>query len=195
MKIMSSLLNVKQRQTYLKKLGLYKSKIDGKAGSGTKAGYEYINIMCLNVSSNKYTANTDAKLRALYNSYCKSKYMTKDDWKLFPNFKETEFKCTCKGKYCDGYNGKYNKCFMKLIMTAQYIRNLYDKPLYITSGVRCKKRNAQVGGIKTSKHLDFKAMDFKVGTYKANQVFKKIKSFPLVAYTYEINAYYIHINV
>lgn len=190
-----SKLTIKQRQTYMKKLGLYTKKIDGKEGVGTKAGYEYLNIMLLNVSSNKYTDKTDSKLRVLYNSYCKSVYMTKDDWKLFPNFKESEFKCTCKGKYCNGYNGRYEKCYKKLIMSAQYFRNLFDKPLYISSGVRCKKRNKEVGGVNNSKHLVFKAMDVKIGTYKASQVFNKIKLFPLVAYTYEINNYYIHINV
>lgn len=188
-------LTVKQRQTYLKKLGLYKGKIDGIAGAKTKKAYEYINIMLLNASTQKYTNLTDSKLKTLYNSFKKSQYMTNDDWKLFPNFKEREFKCTCKGKYCDGYNGRYKKCPMKLIMTAQYIRNLFDKPLHITSGVRDKKRNKEVGGVSTSKHIIFYAMDFKVGTYKASSIFTKIKAFPLVKYTYKINTYYIHVNI
>lgn len=194
MKNMSN-LNVKQRQTYLKKIGLYKDKVDGIAGKNTKKAYKDFNITFLNASTEKYTTLTDNKLRVVYKSYCGSQYMTADDWKLFPNFKESEFKCTCKGKYCDGYNGKYKKCPMKLIMCAQYIRNYYDKPLHITSGVRDKKRNAEVGGIKTSKHLDFKAMDFKVGSYKASQIIKTVKAFPLVAYIYAINTNYIHINI
>ena len=170
---MKNMMKIKERQKYLKKLGLYKGKIDGIEGSGTKKGYEYINIIFLNVSNDNYTSKTDSKLKTAYNSYKKSKYMTSADWKLFPNFKESDFKC--KKKYCDGFNGRKNKCYMKLIMFAQYIRNYYDKPVYISSGVRCKKRNAQVGGVKTSKHLVFKAMDFKVGNLKANEVFKVVK--------------------
>lgn len=192
---MSKLLSIKQRQKYLKKLGFYKGKIDGDAGSGTKKGYEYINIIFLDIKNNKYTSDTDSKLRVAYKSYCKSKYMTSDDWKLFPNFKESEFKCTCKGKYCDGYNGRKNKCYMKLIMFAQYMRNYYDKPISISSGVRCKKRNKQVGGVSNSKHIVFKAMDFKVGNLKASEVIKVVKKMPLVDYTYEINNYYVHANI
>lgn len=192
---MNKLLSIKQRQKYLKKIGLYKGKIDGDAGSGTKKGYEYINIIFLNVSNNKYTSKTDEKLRTIYKSYCKSKYMKTDDWKLFKDFKESDFKCTCKGKYCDGYNGRKKKCYIKLIMLAQYIRNYFDKPVYISSGVRCKKRNSQVGGVKNSKHLVFKAMDIKVGNLKANEVFKVVKKMILVDYTYEINNYYIHANI
>ena len=89
MKKMSSLLSIKDRQKYMKKLGLYTKGIDGKEGKGTKKGYEYINIIFLNVSNNKYTAKTDEKLRIAYDSYCKSEFMSAEDWKLFPNFKES----------------------------------------------------------------------------------------------------------
>lgn len=191
----TKLLSVKTRQKYLKALGLYKKKIDGKVGAGTKSAYKYFNIIFLNLSSNKYTAKTDTKLRAVYDSYNKSEFMTTDDWKFFPNFKESEFKCTCNGKYCDGYNGEKDKCYMKLIMFAQFIRNYYDKPVYISSGVRCPKRNEEVGGVKNSKHIVFKAMDFKVGNLKASKVIKVVKKMPLINYTYKITTYYVHANI
>lgn len=189
------MMKIKDRQKYYKKIGLYTGKIDNIEGPDTKKANEYFNIIFLNKSSDKYTSETEKLLKAIYKSYCKSKYMKSTDWKYFPNFKESDFKCTCKKKYCDGYNGRKNKCYMKLIMFAQYIRNYYDKPVYISSGVRCKKRNAQVGGVKTSKHLVFKAMDFKVGNLKASEVIKVVKKMPLVNYTYEITTYYIHVNI
>ena len=178
MKKMSSLLSIKDRQKYMKKLGLYTKGIDGDEGKGTKKGYEYINIIFLNVSSNKYTAKTDEKLRIAYNSYCKS-----------------EFKCTCNGKYCDGYNSRKEKCYMKLIMFAQYIRNYFDKGVHISSGVRCIKRNAQVGGVKNSKHLVFKAMDFKVDGKSGKDVLKVAKKMILIKYAYKITTNYIHANI
>lgn len=195
MKMANNLLSIKDRQKYLKKIGLYKGKIDKIEGKGTKNAYRYLNVIFLNKNSDKYTNESDSKLRIIYKSYCKSKYMKTDDWKLFKDFKENEFKCTCKGKYCDGYNGRKNKCYIKLIMLLQYIRNYYDKSVYISSGVRCKKRNQQVGGVKNSKHLVFKASDIKVENLKASQVYKVIKNMPLVDYTYIITTYYIHVNV
>lgn len=188
-------MKIKTRQKYLKKIGLYTSKIDGIEGLGTKSAYKYFNIIFLNKTSDKYTKETEKLLNEIYKSYCKSKYMKSTDWKYFKNFKESEFKCTCKGKYCDGYNGRKNKCYMKLIMFAQYMRNYYDKPISISSGVRCVRRNREVGGVKSSKHLVFKAMDFKVGNLKANEVFKVVKKMPLVDYTYDINNYYVHANI
>ena len=192
---MKKMLSIKERQKYLKKLGLYTKKVDGLKGKGTNDATRFFNIIFLNVDSASYTTTTDEKLKAVYKSYCKSKYMTTDDWKWFPNFKLSDFKCTCNGKYCDGYNGRKAKCYMKLIMFAQYIRNYYDKPVYISSGVRCKKRNSQVGGVKNSKHLVFKAMDFKVGNLKAKDVLKVAKKMPLVDYAYEITTYYTHTNI
>ena len=190
----NSLLNIKQRQKYLKKLGLYTLKVDGKEGKGTKLAYKYFNIIFLNKSTDKYTSDTDTKLRAFYKSYAKSKYMLSDDWKFF-DFKESQFKCTCKGKYCDGYNGRKAKCYKKLIMTIQYAKNYYDEKVFISSGVRCKKRNQEVGGVKNSKHLVFKASDIKVGKEKSSAVVKLFKAFPLVNYTYSITEYYTHVNI
>ncbi len=192
---MKNMSNIKDRQKYLKKIGLYTGKVDGIEGSNTKKAYKFFNIIFLNKSSDKYTKETEKLLKEIYKSYCKSKYMKSTDWKYFPNFKESEFKCTCKGKYCDGYNGRKNKCYMKLIMFAQYMRNYYDKPISISSGVRCRKRNKQVGGVSNSKHIVFKAMDFKVSNLKAKEVIKVVKKMPLVNYTYEINNYYVHANI
>ena len=191
----SSLLSVKNRQKYLKKLGLYTKKVDGVSGAGTKAAYKLFNIIFLNVDSSSYTTSTDAKLKSVYKSYNKSKYMTTDDWKFFKDFKASQFHCTCNGKYCDGYNGRKKKLPMQLIMMAQYVKNYYDKPLYISSSVRCPRRNKEVGGVKTSKHLKFFALDYKVGNEKATTVIKVVKKLPFVKYAYDINKYYVHSNI
>lgn len=189
------MMSIKTRQKYFKKLGLYTKAIDGKDGAGTKNATKLFNIIFLNVDSNSYTTATDSKLKAVYKSYCGSKYMTKDDWKYFKNFNQSEFHCTCNGKYCDGYNGRKNKCPMRLIMMAQYIRNYYDKPVYISSSIRCPKRNKEVGGVKNSKHLKFMALDMKVGNVKSLDAIKVVKKLPFVKYAYDINKYYFHANL
>lgn len=192
---MKNMMKIKDRQKYLKKIGLYTSKVDGIEGNGTKSAYKFFNIIFLNKSSDKYTTETEKLLKAVYKSYCGSKYMVKADWKYFKNFNASEFHCTCNGKYCDGYNGLKNKLPMRLIMMAQYVRNYYDKPLYISSSVRCPKRNKEVGGVKNSKHLKFFALDYKVGNEKATAVIKVVKKLPFVKYAYDINKYYVHSNI
>lgn len=189
------MLKIKTRQKYLKILGLYTKSIDGKEGAGTKSAYKFFNIIFLNKSSDKYTTSTDNLLQVVYKSYCKSKYMRADDWQLFKNFYASEFHCTCNGKYCDGYNGRKNKLPMRLIMMIQYVRNYYDKKVFISSSIRCPKRNKQVGGVKNSKHLVFEALDYKVEDEKALAVIKVVKKLPFVKYAYDIDKYYVHSNI
>ena len=71
------------------------------------------------------------------------------------NFKPEEFKCPC-GK-CNGYPVRMRAITLRLI---QAIRNIYNKPLHVTSGIRCKIENANCGGVKNSKHLSGQAVDY-----------------------------------
>ena len=47
----------------------------------------------------------------------------------------------------------------QLINQLTYLRELYQKPIIITSGARCSVHNAKVGGAPRSKHLDGIAVD------------------------------------
>lgn len=193
------MLTNKQRQTYLKKLGLYTKSIDGIRGTGQKKAEKQFNIIFLNVKNDTYTEATDKLLREVYKSYNASPYMVASDWKYFKNFKESEFFCTCKKKYCDGYNGLRKKIPMHLLMVDQYIRNYYNKPVSFSCSVRCEKRNAEVGGIKNSKHIKFRANDFKCTDVKSSKVvdliYKGSNKLPFVGYSYSINTNYTHVDV
>lgn len=182
------MLSNKERQTYLKKLGLYTKNIDNIRGSGQKKAEKQFNIIFLNRSNDTYNEETDKLLRIIYKSYVASHYMTSTDWQYFKNFKENEFYCKCKKKYCDGWNGLREKIPMKLLMALQYVRNYYDKPITLTSTVRCKTHNAKVGGVSKSKHLEFKASDFTFSGIKTNEVVKLIytgsNKLPFVRYSY-----------
>lgn len=194
------MLSLKERQAYLKKIGLYTSKIDGIIGTGSKRAIKQFNIIFLNKKSETYTEETDKLLRIIYNSYNKSPYMVESDWKYFKNFKPSEFYCTCRKKYCDGWNGLRNKIPMHLLMTDQYIRNHFNKAVSLTSTVRCDKRNKEVGGVKNSKHRLFRANDMGVKSVKAAAVKKfiytdKNTKLPFINYAYDINTNYEHIDV
>lgn len=193
------MLTNKERQTYLKKLGLYTKNIDNIRGSGQKKAEKQFNIIFLNKKEDTYTEDTDKLLRKVYASYCASPYMTSDDWQFFKNFKKKEFYCTCKKKYCDGYNGLENKIPMHLLMVLQYVRNYYNKSTKLTSTIRCKKRNAEVGGASGSKHMKFLAVDNNVSGVKASAVvslvYKGTNKLPFVRYSYEITTNASHIDV
>lgn len=193
-------LTLKEQQTYLKKLGLYTKKIDGIRGAGHKKAVKQFNTIFLNKESEVYYDDTDKLLREIYASYNKSPYMTNSDWKYFKNFKSGEFFCTCRKKYCDGWNGLRNKIPMHLLMLDQYIRNHFGKAVSLTSTVRCPKRNAEVGGVKNSKHKSFLANDMGVKNTKAAAVKKFVytdssTNLPFVNYAYDINANYEHVDV
>lgn len=74
------------------------------------------------------------------------------DWN-FPHFQKSEFACKC-GCGFDGIN-------YKLVDILERIRSHFgDKPIIITSGCRCAKHNANVGGVQGSRHVLGKGADF-----------------------------------
>lgn len=193
-------LTLKEQQTYLKKLGLYTKKIDGIRGAGHKKAVKQFNTIFLNKESEVYYNDTDKLLREIYTSYNNSPYMVNSDWKYFKNFKPGEFYCTCRKKYCDGWNGLRNKIPMHLLMADQYIRNHFGKAVSLTSTIRCDRRNKEVGGVKNSKHRLFRANDMGVKGIKAANVKKFVYTssstkLSFINYAYDINANYEHIDV
>ena len=61
---------------------------------------------------------------------------------LSPHFSKAEMDCPCCGE-----------CFVKaeLLLALEQLRSIAgDAPVGVTSACRCRKRNAAVGGTKTS---------------------------------------------
>lgn len=141
------MLSIRDRQTYLKYLGLYKGSIDGIEGRLTKEGYKSLQNKFFTRKSDrdgKYGRNTDM---LLVNAYNVKKY-TK-------NFSLSEFKCGCNTKYCTGYPAYLN---INLLKNLQTMRNNYGA-ITITSPLRCSKHNANIGGVAGSYHTKGKALD------------------------------------
>ncbi|MBF0320415.1 MAG: peptidase M15 [Nitrospirae bacterium] len=69
-------------------------------------------------------------------------------------FKREEFNCRCG---CG-----LNNVSAELIATLDRIRELADIPLRITSGSRCKKHNAAIGGNADSAHIKGFAADIAI---------------------------------
>ncbi len=66
------------------------------------------------------------------------------------NFKVSEFAC----KHCGE-----NKIDQRVLNMAQEIRDYLGVPVRVNSGYRCEEHNANVGGVKGSKHTKGLACD------------------------------------
>lgn len=75
--------------------------------------------------------------------------------KLSQNFHQDEFACQC-GSCPAATEPPMQVAF---IMKLQKMRNLYSKPIRITSGYRCAKHNRNVRGNPSSQHLVGNASD------------------------------------
>lgn len=66
-------------------------------------------------------------------------------------------------------------------MVLQPLRNIYGKPIVITSGYRCAALNKLVGGVANSYHLQGNAADIRVHSQEeAEEIFRILKMIPSV---------------
>lgn len=136
------MLTIKEREEYFRYLGL---------GSYCRANilkFQKIAFPTLKEEQDgKYGNKTDTALRHWRNVK-----------KYAPNFRPEEFKCGCRCRYCTGYPARMKKIQLQHI---QKIRDHYGKPMTVTSGLRCRKFNSELGGSSaSSKHMTGYATDF-----------------------------------
>ena len=93
---------------------------------------------------NKWGKHTDALARHLHNV-----------WKYTEDFKAEEFRCPCGN--CTGYPTWMKSNELK---NVQSIRSHFGKPMHVTSALRCGSWNSRCGGVKDSRHLEGRAVDF-----------------------------------
>lgn len=136
-----ALLTLDERKAIFKELGL------GEYNKTSIKAFQKKYLLRKSDYDGIYGTNTDNLLRTVY--YTK---------KYTKNFKPTEFRCECGGRYCSGF-----PTYMKPaeLIHIQKIRDHYGKPITITCGMRCKKYNASLGGsVQNSLHLKGQALDF-----------------------------------
>lgn len=112
------------------------------------------------------------------------KPLTEENCKDFKNFKYSEFKCKCGGKYCNGYPVPFSYDLAKNLQT---IRTHFSKPLIITSPLRCETWNSKQGGVKNSKHKKGWACDFYIKGVSYTTLENYVKTLPYFNYCYRIN--------
>ena len=112
--------------------------------------------------------------------------------KDFKNFKLSEIKCKCGGKYCNGYPVGFS---YELLRQLQDIRNHFNKAVIITSAIRCTTHNKNVGGVKNSRHTKGTAVDFYVKGVSYNTLKSYVNNLPYNNYTYNISGSVMHHDI
>lgn len=112
-------------------------------------------------------------------------------WGGIKHFKKSEFACKCGGRYCDGYPAELDK---RLVEVLDTIREYSGKPVVISSGLRCKNHNKNVGGVGNSYHLSGRAVDFTICGYSAQTTINIVNTLGLKPIElYAIDNAYAHI--
>lgn len=116
-----------------------------------------------------------------------------DFWAGVKFFKKSEFACKCGGKYCNGFPAEPDE---KLVLILDMVREEAGTACIISSGVRCEKHNAHVGGVYNSWHKKGKAADFRLKGKTAAQTIAIVSKYTEhIEELYAIDNSYVHMAV
>lgn len=159
-------------QYKLQQMGLYAGELDGIVGPLTIAAIDSLLPADIAASNAAQTAG---------DFWDKIEYFRKD---------EPGIACPCCG---------LNNMTYGVMHAADIIRKRFGAPATPSSGTRCKRHNAEVGGVANSKHLTGEALDFCVAGSDPDSVVSFAYTVPGVKYAYSITSGgratgYVHIN-
>ena len=188
-------MTIKQKQCLLEYLGYYSpensgkvNNVDGELGPKTKAATKAF--------QEDYGLEADGVFGPLTEKEILDVIATGRkpgvNWDTIRYFTREEFKCNCGGKYCSGFPAEPVPA---LVYTADKVRLYFGEPCIVSSGVRCKQHNKNVGGVANSRHMEGRAMDFRISGKKAAEVLEYVQSLPEVRYAYAIDSNYVHMDV
>lgn len=193
-------MTTKQRQHLLAYLGYYVGNVDGEWGTLSKTACTAFQKDFGGIKVDGYGGpETDKALKhaVAYGMPAKEDTSTKEEnatgnfWDGIKYFKRSEFACKC-GKYCNGFPVEPNE---KLVETLETIREHFGVPVTVSSGIRCKTHNTNVGGASKSQHMEGTAADIVVKGVPVSEVVKYAET--LMPKTGGIGTYktFTHIDV
>lgn len=192
-------MTIEQKQCLLKYLGYYEGNVDGGFGNLSKAATKaFQKASGLNADGIFGAKTEEAAISAVANGKFKEKDATSTTttsgnfWDGIKYFERKEFKCKCGNVYCNGYPAEPQE---KLIKVADMVREYFGSPVTVSSGLRCKQHNANVGGVTNSRHLNGKAMDFCVKGKTALQVLAYVQKQSDIRYAYAIDSQFVHMDI
>lgn len=191
-------MTIKQKQHLLAYLGYYGGRIDGKWGQlseNATSAFQNDYFRDKSKVDGICGADTEKALKhaVSYGMPAKKETATSGDfWDDIKYFKKDEFKCKCGGKYCNGFPVEPKE---KLVKVADRVRAHFGNKAIVSSGVRCEKHNANVGGVSGSRHKQGKAMDFAISGMSASSVLAYVQKQPEIRYAYAIDGNYVHMDI
>ncbi len=177
----------RQKQNLLQYLGYYLSAPDGIWGEKSKAATRAFQQVWGLPASGVFDAQTEAKIRQVIGAG--KEPGPPDWWQEMPHFRREEFRCPCG--QCGGFPAEPEEALVRL---AEQVRRAFDAPVLVSSGVRCPEHNAVVGGVKNSRHLLGKAMDFRVRNVSGERLLAYVRTLP-IRYAYRIDGSFVHMDV
>ena len=181
-----------QKQCLLYYLGYYKGTIDGKWGTKSKSAVKAFQKDYGLTADGVVGEKTIKALKQAITYGMPTKTTKKDWWKDIKYFDKKEFACKCGGKYCKGYPAEMNE---KVVKMADKVRKHFGVAVTVSSGLRCAKHNANIGGVTNSRHKLGKAIDFCVTGKTSSEVLAYVKKQSDIRYTYAINDRFVHMDV
>jgi peptidoglycan hydrolase-like protein with peptidoglycan-binding domain len=158
---MWKIMTIKQRQALLFYLGYYVGNVDGIWGQLSKIA---VKSFQQDYGFKNATGNCDADTeKAMRHAVCygmpAKKVTDGDGWDDIEFFTRDEFKCTCGGRYCNGFPVEPDMNLVRILNTT---RKHFGKPFSPNSAIRCTQRNKEIGGVSNSQHLYGIAADITV---------------------------------
>lgn len=152
-------------------------KVDGIAGQQT---IDKVREIITNIQTKiGVTADGVAGLKTI-DAYFRN--CNKETWEDIKHFKKSEFTCKCG---CG-----LNNIQLEVVKIADEVREHFGNPAIVTSGTRCTKHNAEVGGVANSRHLAGKAIDMYVQNVSWNDLLEYLRELEQkgkIRYCYHIN--------
>jgi hypothetical protein len=193
-------MTIKQRQNLLAYLGYYVGAIDGIWGTLSKIATKSFQKDFFQMDSKADGICGAETEKALTHAVAygmpakkveiKPEPESDDSFDGIKHFKRSEFACKC-GRYCNGYPTEMKKGVLAVLDKT---REHFGSPATVSSGLRCKQHNANVGGVSNSRHLSGKAADFCVRGKTAAQVLAYVQNQPETRYAYAIDSSYVHVD-
>lgn len=181
-------MTLRQTQLLLDYLGFSPGQADGLDGVNTQAARQRFAL--------SYGADASAEnlIAAVSGALQPVKAPDSDFWADIRYVPRAEWRCPCKR--CGGYPAEPQE---KLVRFLDELRAHFGKPVYISSGVRCKAHNDELSGsVYNSRHLTGKAVDFCVEGMSATAVKvycdRKVSDGTL-RYCYTIDPSFIHADI
>lgn len=193
-------MTVRQVQLLLTYLGYDPGAIDGADGPKTRAAVKAFQAAEGMESDGMAGQQTQARLReAVFQGRTKTGEEpaaappgTGTWWDGIRYFSREEPYIGCSCGRCGGFPVEPSEKLMRL---ADSVRAAAGRPMVPTSTVRCRAHNKAVGGVKNSRHLEGKAMDFSIRGWSADRTLALVWQQKDVRYAYAIDGTHVHMDI